>query len=124
MSAALHTASVNRVPLHPAGQPLSTEELRQRACTELLRQAAIEVGLLDAADPAPDDGLAQQFGAGALTQLFGAQRLPRWVQGHAVDAGGVQGGTHRSTGPMFFAAGASTGGVAGRVGAGVAPREP
>ena len=47
---------VNGVALNPLGQSLSDEALRQRACTELLRQAAIADGLLDAADPAPDDG--------------------------------------------------------------------
>ena len=70
MSAALHTASVNRVPLHPPGQPLSTEALRQRACTELLRQAAIEVGLLDAADPVPDDGVISQAASAAIDALL------------------------------------------------------
>ena len=30
-------ARVNRVPLHPAGEPVAAEALRQRACTELLR---------------------------------------------------------------------------------------
>jgi peptidyl-prolyl cis-trans isomerase C len=47
---------VNGVALNPLGQILGDEELRQRACSELLRQAAIADGLLDAADPAPDDG--------------------------------------------------------------------
>jgi peptidyl-prolyl cis-trans isomerase C len=47
---------VNGVALNPLGQSLGDEALRQRACTELLRQAAIADGLLDADDPAPGDG--------------------------------------------------------------------
>ena len=45
---------VNGVALHTPGEALDAEALRQRACTELLRQAAIAGGLLDADDP-PDD---------------------------------------------------------------------
>ncbi len=47
---------INGVALNPLGQTLGDEELRQRACTELLRQAAIADGLLDSGDPAPGDG--------------------------------------------------------------------
>ena len=38
--------SVNGVALNPTGQPLTVAELRQRACSELLRQAAMARGLL------------------------------------------------------------------------------
>ena len=44
------SSSVNGVLLNPTRQDLTAAELRQRACTELLRQAAIEAGLLDAND--------------------------------------------------------------------------
>ena len=41
---------INGVALHAPGEALSAEELRQRACTELLRQAAQAAGLLAASD--------------------------------------------------------------------------
>ena len=44
---------VNGVPLCDAAERLDTAELRQRACTELLRQAAIGEDLLAADDPVP-----------------------------------------------------------------------
>src|ERR1035438_9416821 len=53
---AARAARINGVALNPLGQDLTDEELRQRACTELLRLAAIADGLLDGADPAPGDG--------------------------------------------------------------------
>ena len=45
-------ARINGVLLHPAGEGVAPDALRQRACTELLRQAAQREGLL-AADDAP-----------------------------------------------------------------------
>jgi peptidyl-prolyl cis-trans isomerase C len=42
-------ARVNGVPLHEAGELLDDETLRQRACTELLRQASGAVGVTHAA---------------------------------------------------------------------------
>ena len=39
---------------------LALDELRQRACTELLRQAAQRAGLLAAADPASADGVISE----------------------------------------------------------------
>ena len=39
-------ASINGVSLHPATLRWRPDELRQRACTELLRQAAMRAGLL------------------------------------------------------------------------------
>ena len=48
--------SVNGVPLTQPDETLAADELRQRACTELLRQEAIAAGLLDADDPAPVQG--------------------------------------------------------------------
>jgi peptidyl-prolyl cis-trans isomerase C len=41
-------ARVNGVPLHDAGETLDDASLRQRACTELLRQAAVAAGFVDA----------------------------------------------------------------------------
>lgn len=39
-------ASINGIALHEAGEMLDTQTLRERACTELLRQQAVSVGLL------------------------------------------------------------------------------
>jgi peptidyl-prolyl cis-trans isomerase C len=41
-------ARINGVPLHDAGETLDDASLRQRACTELLRQAAVAAGDSDA----------------------------------------------------------------------------
>ena len=57
---------VTGVALNPFGQSLTGEELRQRACTELLRQAAIADGLLDGADPAPGDGAISTAASAAI----------------------------------------------------------
>ena len=72
-SAATRTAPVpriNGVPLNSLGQPVTREELRQRACTELLRQAAIDAGLLDAADTAPSDGVISEAASQAIDALL------------------------------------------------------
>jgi peptidyl-prolyl cis-trans isomerase C len=44
---------VNGVVLAYPNEGLTTEALRQRACAELLRQAAIQAGLLAADDRCP-----------------------------------------------------------------------
>jgi peptidyl-prolyl cis-trans isomerase C len=64
-------ASVNGVALHAPGEQLSAEELRQRACTELLRQAAMRDGLLPVADPAPI--------AGAISEAA-TDAIDRWLE--------------------------------------------
>jgi peptidyl-prolyl cis-trans isomerase C len=58
--------SINGVPLNPLGETLTPEELRQRACVELLRQAAIQGGLLDPADVAPSDGVISEAASQAI----------------------------------------------------------
>ncbi|MCM2252281.1 MAG: peptidylprolyl isomerase [Ramlibacter sp.] len=65
-TAAPPVASVNGVPLHAQGAAPPAEELRQRACTELLRQAAIRDGMLAADDPAPVDGAISEAAARAI----------------------------------------------------------
>ena len=68
---------INGVPLNPLGQTLSSEELRQRACTELLRQAAMQAGLLDAADATPGDGVISEAASAAIdTWLERELQLP------------------------------------------------
>ncbi len=58
--------SINRVPLNPLGEALTAEELRQRACVELLRQAAVRGGLLDPVDAAPSDGVLSETASQAV----------------------------------------------------------
>jgi len=67
-------ASVNEVVIATAAEALDDEALRQRACTELLRQRAQAVGLLDAGDPAPRDGAISQAASEAIEALI-AQEL-------------------------------------------------
>ena len=62
----LSSASVNGITLADPGESPTTEELRQRACSELLRQAAIRDGLLDAADPAPHQGVVSEAASEAI----------------------------------------------------------
>lgn len=63
-------ARVNGVALYEAGQLLDPELLRQRACTELLRQAAQQAGLLSAQDLPATDGTTSEAAAAAIEQLL------------------------------------------------------
>jgi len=63
-------ASVNGVVLHAPGVVLDEASLRQRACTELLRQAAQRAGLLDVADRTGDDGVASEAATVAIEALL------------------------------------------------------
>lgn len=70
-------ARINGVALNTPQESLSPEELRQRGCSELLRQAAIHAGLLDAADIAPVDGVISEAASTAIDQwLERALQLP------------------------------------------------
>jgi len=62
--------SVNGVPLAQPDETLTADELRQRACTELLRQEAILAGLLDAGDPAPMQGAISEAAGSAIEALL------------------------------------------------------
>lgn len=62
-------ARVNGVALHDPVETLSNEQLRQRACTELLRQAALRAGML-AQDDVPVDGVPSEAAADAIEQLL------------------------------------------------------
>lgn len=72
MTATVHTtlASVNGVVLHAPSETLDDEALRQRACTELLRQAALHAGLLAADDPAPIEGATSEAASAAIEALL------------------------------------------------------
>ena len=63
-------ARVNGVALHAPDEIPSPDELRQRACTELLRQAAQAAGLLAARDTATDDGVISDAASGAIEALL------------------------------------------------------
>lgn len=69
-SVALPVAAVNDVALHRAGETIDSEALRQRACSELLRQAALAAGLLDATDLPGDDGIVSEAASTAIDALI------------------------------------------------------
>jgi peptidyl-prolyl cis-trans isomerase C len=68
MSAVVPT--VGGVPLAAADEAVSEHELRQRACTELLRQAAQQAGLLAADDPPPATGAISEAAQQAIEQYL------------------------------------------------------
>lgn len=68
--AGAEVARINATPLHAPGQRPPERELRQRACTELLRQAAQREGLLGADDAAGDDGVISERASQAIEQLL------------------------------------------------------
>lgn len=72
-TAAAPAASINGVALTAEGEQVTPEELRQRACTELLRQAAQRAGLLAQDDPAPQ--------AGAISEAA-SDAIERWLDQH------------------------------------------
>jgi len=63
-------ASINGVALHAPGETLPAESLRQRACTELLRQAAQRDGLLDPTDAVGPDGVISEAASRAIEALL------------------------------------------------------
>ena len=63
-------ASINGVALNSEDETLSADELRQRACAELLRQAAIAATLLDASDTPATDGILSEASSNAVEQLL------------------------------------------------------
>jgi peptidyl-prolyl cis-trans isomerase C len=64
---------INGVPLVTHDEQLAADELRQRASVELLRQAAIKTGLLDANDPVPLLGAISPAAAQAIEALLDQQ---------------------------------------------------
>ncbi|MDM4767301.1 peptidylprolyl isomerase [Pelomonas sp. SE-A7] len=63
-------ARVNGVPLHGAGESPDPESLRQRAYSELLRQAAQQGGLLSLNDVASLDGVQSEAASAAIERLL------------------------------------------------------
>jgi len=66
--------AVNEIAIAAPDEALDEEQLRQRACTELLRQRAMQLGLLDADDPAPEQGAISEAASRAIEALI-AQEL-------------------------------------------------
>ncbi len=63
-------ATVNGVALSVPDETLTVEEVRQRACTELLRQSAQTAGLLAASDTPSADGVISEAAAAAIEKLL------------------------------------------------------
>jgi peptidyl-prolyl cis-trans isomerase C len=63
-------ARINGVALNTAEEELSADELRQRACSELLRQAAQAAGLLPASDVGSGDGVLSESASSAIETLL------------------------------------------------------
>jgi peptidyl-prolyl cis-trans isomerase C len=66
----IEVACINDAPLHARDAVPPPGELRQRACTELLRQAAQRAGLLSADDAASTDGAISEAAAAAIESLL------------------------------------------------------
>jgi len=66
----LSRARINGILLAHEDEALSVEELRQRACSELLRQAAMQAGLLAEDDPAPAGGAMSEAASAAVEALL------------------------------------------------------
>jgi peptidyl-prolyl cis-trans isomerase C len=63
-------ARINGVLLADEEEALPAEALRQRACSELLRQAAMQAGLLTADDPPPTSGVMSEAASAAIEALL------------------------------------------------------
>jgi peptidyl-prolyl cis-trans isomerase C len=68
--AAVAVARVNGVALHAPGDALAPDALRQRACIELLRQAAQHEGLLATNDAPATDGAISEAATKAIDALL------------------------------------------------------
>ena len=69
-TAQISVARINGVALHPPGVLLPPEALRQRACTELLRQQAQREGLLAATDTPDLEGATSAAAGEAIERLL------------------------------------------------------
>lgn len=66
----LLVASINGVALHLQDELPTPDELRQRACTELLRQAAVQQCLLSPDDQPAADGVQSEAASNAIETLL------------------------------------------------------
>jgi peptidyl-prolyl cis-trans isomerase C len=70
-------ARINGAALHAQGETLDVDSLRQRACAELLRQAAVAAKLLPADDLPSCDGVQSEAASNAIEALLEANlRIP------------------------------------------------
>jgi peptidyl-prolyl cis-trans isomerase C len=78
MTMTLHTPPrINGVMLAAVHDVLPADTLRQRACQELLRQAAMQAGLLAADDPPAADGVITEAASAAIEALLETElKLP------------------------------------------------
>ncbi len=87
---AVDIASVNGIHLHEAGEVLDAQTLRERACTELLRQQAVSAGLLPRftglSAPEPDDATRRAIEALLDAEVHspepGAEECRRHYEAH------------------------------------------
>ena len=87
MTSSPRVASINGVPLNAAHERLTTEELRQRACTELLRQAAQREGLLAVSDAPTADGVISDTAAATIGALLALRQYLQLLAGNAAVEG-------------------------------------
>ena len=74
---AVYIAQINGVPLHGEGESPDPESLRQRAYSELLRQAAQRGGLLAVGDLPATDGVLSEAASDAVEALLECElKLP------------------------------------------------
>ncbi|OIP24918.1 MAG: peptidylprolyl isomerase [Comamonadaceae bacterium CG_4_9_14_0_8_um_filter_60_18] len=66
-------ASINGVAIARRDEVIDADTLRQRACAELLRQAAIEAGLLATDDVQASDGVQSEAASAAIETLLEQQ---------------------------------------------------
>ena len=70
-------ARINDIPLNAPDETVDAQALRQRACTELLRQAAQRAGLLDASDAPGVGGAITEAAAAAIdAHIDAALQIP------------------------------------------------
>ena len=70
MARTLTSPRINQVLLAEPTELLDDATLRQRACSELLRQAALAAGLLAADDPEPQAGAMSEAASAAIEDLL------------------------------------------------------
>lgn len=75
-TATMGLARINGIAINREDEVLSASELRQRACTELLRQAAQEAGLLSRDDQPAADGAISEAASAAIESLLERELRP------------------------------------------------
>ena len=68
--ASAQVARINGIPLNALDETLTVGDLRQRACTELLRQKVLALGLLSVSDEVTPDGVISEAAARAIDEFL------------------------------------------------------